>query len=75
MEKEIKYIKNHGDWLLFLPSVMCHRGSYPTRGRRRLLSINFLRSNLSWRECFDEIWEINQFRGNWVPSNWPILNN
>ena len=74
MEKEIKYISDHGDWLLFLPSVMCHRGSYPTRGRRRLLSINFLRSKLSWRECFDEIWEINQFEGNWVPSNWPIFN-
>lgn len=61
-----------GDWLLFLPAAMYHRGSYPTKGIRKVLSINFLRSNYTWEETFDEMWKINSLKANWVASNWPV---
>ena len=71
--KDIK-IGNKGKYMIFLSGMMLHRGSYPTFGKRKILSINFLRSNHHWKDVFDELWSIDKLSGKWIPSSWPKHN-
>jgi hypothetical protein len=68
--KDIK-IGNRGKYMIFFSGLMLHKGTYPTFGKRKILSINFLRSNYNWKEVFDELWQIDKLSGKWIPTNWP----
>ena len=67
-------IGDKGKYMIFLSGMMLHRGSYPTFGKRKIISINFLRSNHYWKDVFDELWSIDKLSGKWIPSNWPQHN-